>query len=177
MADFRERQQIQVEERLRQQVAVKEKKGKAWSSWVGSPVAWLALLVGGLNAYFASFRQYDDIRLYSDSTPEVDFRYKYQRIDIYGLHRLAFFNGGNRDALIHSVSFLMVLRVRLEIRDGRFCGASGRPWPRGSWRARHRFGGRSLAPGGAIVSSSRRCVRQPAGGGARQSRAAARNGG
>jgi hypothetical protein len=94
-------------ERLRERLRPPKKTPKSidWSKWIGSPVAWLALLLSSLTAYTTYFRKADDVRVIIDTFPYLAIRTATRRHadQLYSAlvpHDFVFINSGNREAII-----------------------------------------------------------------------------
>lgn len=79
------------------------KRLKKFVSWIGSPVAWLALFVSVGTAYYSIFYYVDEVRLSIDELPMVYFDKDSNAFMVTGPKSLIFINTGTRAILIQKV--------------------------------------------------------------------------
>jgi hypothetical protein len=85
-----------------QQMSEKAKSKRlkfAWKDWIGSPTAWLALLISGVTAYYNLFYRSDDIRV-SISSPSLFYNPKTELIEVSIPSDVTVINAGNRTAAL-----------------------------------------------------------------------------
>ncbi|WP_315765487.1 MULTISPECIES: hypothetical protein [unclassified Bradyrhizobium] len=90
-------------ETLRERIREPKKRSRSdWSKWIGSPTAWLALVLSSTTAYF-NIRKYDDVTVVFGSLPGV-LANPQSPIKIFGWKRnLVFINTGNRPVAIRGI--------------------------------------------------------------------------
>ncbi|WP_316229997.1 hypothetical protein [Bradyrhizobium sp. SZCCHNR1051] len=96
-------------EHLRDRLWPPPKPGVDWSKWIGSPVAWLALLLSAASLYATVVRTRDDLRVVINNIPFMSVSSKAQELS--GLSQnLVFVNAGNRPVAVTKINLTVWFR-------------------------------------------------------------------
>jgi hypothetical protein len=92
----------QFRERLRRP----KKPPTDWAKWIGSPTAWLALLLSAFSVYGTLVRKTDDIRVVTHRKPSAVVQG--ERVEFWALDQdLILINSGNRAAAVTEITLIL----------------------------------------------------------------------
>jgi hypothetical protein len=92
----------QFRERLRRP----EKASTDWAKWIGSPTAWLALLLSAFSVYGTLVRKTDDLRVVTHRKPSAVVQG--QQVEFLALDQdLILINSGNRAAAVTEITLIL----------------------------------------------------------------------
>lgn len=104
-------------EKFRERLNPPKRPKTDWSKWIGSPTAWLALMLSGFSAYFTVIRKADELGVIVRDTPIVVRTLPTDDLAVINFQQdLSFTNAGNRPAAITNIALLIWTPERKEER-------------------------------------------------------------